>query len=120
MAKNNHEAEVLEQLYGVLLSRKGADPDHSYVARLYAKGEDRILQKVGEEAVETILAAKSGDEAALVSESADLLFHLLVMLADREIAPSRIMDELQRRMGTSGLAEAAARVSVSQGQLPSP
>jgi phosphoribosyl-ATP pyrophosphohydrolase len=89
--------DLLNGLYQVLLKRKTADPSHSYVARLYQRGTDRILQKVGEEAVEVILAAKGVDRQVLIEETTDLWFHTLVMLAEREISPMAIMDELRRR-----------------------
>ena len=101
--------DVLRQLAAVLESRKGADAQHSYVARLYAKGLDAILKKVGEEATETILAAKDGNPERLVSETADLWFHTLVMLAHQGLGPDAVLDELARRFGVSGLAEKASR-----------
>lgn len=100
---------LLDQLAAVLEARKAADPGDSYVAGLYAAGLDAILQKVGEEAVETILAAKQGDAAHLVQETADLWFHSLVMLAHQGLGPQAVLDELGRRFGLSGLAEKAAR-----------
>ena len=102
-------ADVLSQLYATLESRKGADPKASYVASLYAKGVDGIARKVGEEAAETIIAAKNPDDAALVYEVADLWFHSLVLLAERGLPLERLTDELARRFGTSGHAEQAAR-----------
>ncbi|MGW8309610.1 MAG: phosphoribosyl-ATP diphosphatase [Thiogranum sp.] len=95
-------AEVLEQ-------RKQADPDSSYVAGLYRKGLDTILKKVGEEATETVIAAKGGDTEQLVYETADLWFHTLVLLAHQGVGPERVLNELERRFGLSGLAEKAAR-----------
>ncbi|MBF0169701.1 MAG: phosphoribosyl-ATP diphosphatase [Nitrospinae bacterium] len=94
--------EILTRLYAVLQERKNADPQSSYVASLYAKGEDKILEKVGEEAVETILAHKSGKEEEIVYETADLLFHTLVALAQKNIAPEKVFDELDRRFGITG------------------
>jgi phosphoribosyl-ATP pyrophosphohydrolase len=99
----------LAELAAVLEARKAADPGDSYVAGLYAAGLDAILQKVGEEAVETILAAKQGDAERLVHETADLWFHSLVMLAQQGLGPQDVLDELGRRFGLSGLAEKAAR-----------
>lgn len=87
------------RLYGVLLERKTADPDYSYVAQLFKEGRDRILQKVGEEAVETLLAAKNQDRQKIIHETADLWFHTLVMLADQDIHPEHIFAELERRVG---------------------
>ncbi|MDP3087462.1 MAG: phosphoribosyl-ATP diphosphatase [Methylotenera sp.] len=95
-------AEILEQ-------RKSADPQTSYVAKLYAKGMDSILKKVGEEAAETIIAAKNGDKEHLIYETADLWFHTLVMLAQAGLKPQDILDELARREGLSGLVEKASR-----------
>lgn len=103
--------EILRQLAATLEARKQADPDSSYVARLYAKGLDAILKKVGEEAAETLLAAKNGDPKHLIHETADLWFHTLVMLAHQGLGPEAVLEELHRRFGTSGLAEKAARPS---------
>ncbi len=100
---------TLEKLAEVLEQRKAADPKNSYVAGLYAKGLDEILKKVGEEATETILAAKGGDQAQLVHETADLWFHTLVMLAERDLGPVDILTELENRFGLSGIDEKAAR-----------
>jgi len=101
--------DILRRLAGVLEQRKQADPDSSYVARLYAKGLDTILKKVGEEATETVIAAKGGDRDQLVYETADLWFHTLVLLAHQDISPDRVLGELERRFGLSGLEEKAAR-----------
>ena len=103
--------EVLRELAATLEARKQADPDSSYVARLYAKGLDAILKKVGEEAAETLLAAKNGDPEHLVRETADLWFHTLVMLAHLELGPDAVLDELHRRFGISGLVEKATRTT---------
>ena len=100
---------VLTRLAATLASRKGADPGTSYVASLFAKGDDAILKKIGEEATETVMAAKDGDPARIVSEVADLWFHCLVLLAQRGLSPQDVLDELARREGTSGHAEKAAR-----------
>ena len=101
--------DILQELAAVLEARKGADPDSSYVAKLYSKGLDAILKKVGEEATETILAAKDGDKDHLVYETADLWFHTLVMLAQQGLGPEAVLQELARRFGLSGLDEKAAR-----------
>jgi phosphoribosyl-ATP pyrophosphohydrolase len=101
--------DILRRLADVLEQRKGADADASYVAQLYAKGLDSILKKVGEEATETVIAAKGGDTDQLVYETADLWFHTLVLLAHQEISPDRVLNELERRFGLSGLDEKAAR-----------
>ena len=102
-------SDTLARLAEVLESRKSADPQSSYVAKLYAKGMDSILKKVGEEAAETIIAAKDGDKQKIIYETADLWFHTLVMLAHADLHPDDILDELARREGLSGLAEKAAR-----------
>jgi phosphoribosyl-ATP pyrophosphohydrolase len=102
----NRLAELLEQ-------RKSADPESSYVAKLYAKGMDSILKKVGEEATETIIAAKNGDNEHLIYETADLWFHTMVMLAQAGLKPQDILDELARREGLSGLVEKASRTEES-------
>ncbi len=105
--------DVLSRLAAVIETRRGGDPAASYVARLLARGEDAILKKVGEEATETVLAAKDagagGAKERLVAETADLWFHTLVMLAHYGLGPQQVMAELQRRAGTSGLEERAAR-----------
>ena len=101
--------ESLDYLAAVLEERKGADPESSYVAKLYGKGLDAILKKVGEEATETILAAKGDSREHLVYETADLWFHTLVMLADQGLGPDDVLRELDRRFGLSGLEEKAAR-----------
>lgn len=100
---------ILHNLAAILEARKQADPDSSYVARLYAKGLDAILKKVGEEATETVLAAKNGDTDHLVRETADLWFHTLVMLAHQGLGPDAVLNELLHRFGTSGLVEKASR-----------
>ena len=104
---------VLEQLHQVLEARKTAEPDSSYVAGLYDQGLNKILEKVGEEAVETVLAARDldagGDRQALINETADLWFHSMVMLAHLGENPASVLAELQRRFGLSGLDEKAAR-----------
>ena len=102
-------SDILDRLAETLEARKGADPQSSYVARLYAKGTDSILKKVGEEAAETIIAAKSGDREQLIYETADLWFHTLVMLAHVGLGPNDVLNELARREGLSGLEEKAAR-----------
>jgi phosphoribosyl-ATP pyrophosphohydrolase len=101
--------DVLNRLADLLEQRKSADPQSSYVAKLYAKGMDCILKKVGEEATETIIAAKEGDPRQIVYETADLWFHCLVMLAQAGLKPQDVLDELARREGLSGLDEKANR-----------
>jgi len=102
-------SDTLEQLAAVIEARKGADAGSSYVAGLFARGMNAILKKVGEEAAETIIAAKDPDNTALVHETADLWFHTLVMLAARGLGPDAVLAELERRFGVSGLEEKAAR-----------
>jgi phosphoribosyl-ATP pyrophosphohydrolase len=103
------ESEILFRLETVLRERKNAAAGTSYVAALYAKGLDAVLKKVGEEATETILAAKGADTAHLTRETADLLFHTLVMLAAKDVALADVLAELERREGISGLEERKAR-----------
>ena len=100
---------LLERLADTLESRRGADPSRSYVAKLLAGGDDRILKKVGEEATETVIAAMQGDRAKLVTETADLWFHTLVMLVHHELRPEDVLAELARREGLSGIDEKASR-----------
>lgn len=102
-------ADVLSQLYATIESRKGADAKTSYIASLYQKGVDAIAKKVGEEAAETIIAAKNDDDGEFVHELADLWFHTLVLMAHRNLPLQDLSDELARRFGTSGHAEKAAR-----------
>lgn len=101
--------DVLKELADVLEQRKNQDPDSSYVARLYAKGLDVILKKIGEEATETVMAAKDGVPEKIVYEVADLWFHSLVLLAHQGLGPDQVLAELQRRFGLSGLEEKASR-----------
>jgi len=101
--------DVLLQLANLLEARKYADPDTSYVASLYHVGLDGILKKISEEATETILAAKNGDQQHLVYEIADLWFHTLVLLAQQGLGPDAALQELDRRFGVSGLTEKASR-----------
>lgn len=103
------DPNVLARIAETLEARKGAEAGSSYVASLYAKGLDAILKKVGEEATETVIAAKGGDKLALVRETADLWFHCLVMLAHAGLGPDDVLAELRRREGISGLDEKAAR-----------
>ena len=100
---------VLTQLAEVLESRKQAAPDSSYVAKLYAKGLDAILKKIGEEATETVMAAKDGEPDKIVYEVADLWFHTLGLLAQQNLHPDDVLNELARRFGISGLEEKANR-----------
>lgn len=102
-------SDILQQLANVLEQRKAADPDSSYVAGLYARGLDSILKKIGEEATETVMAAKDGNPQQVIYETADLWFHTLVMLAHQGLGPDQVLDELARRFGLSGLEEKANR-----------
>jgi len=102
-------SDILQQLAQVLEERKDADPDSSYVAKLYDKGLDAILKKVGEEATETVMAAKDGNKEQIVYETADLWFHTLVLLAQQGLGPEDVLNELDRRFGLSGLEEKANR-----------
>lgn len=101
--------DILRQLAEVLEQRKGAAADSSYVASLYDKGLDAILKKVGEEATETVMAAKDGEKEKLIYETADLWFHTLVLLAHEGLGPDDVLQELARRFGVSGLDEKASR-----------
>ncbi|MFT7227870.1 MAG: phosphoribosyl-ATP pyrophosphohydrolase [Methylophilaceae bacterium] len=100
---------ILDRLADLLEQRKAADPSSSYVAKLYAKGMDSILKKVGEEATEVVIAAKDGNKEDIIYETADLWFHTLVMLAKVDLKPQDILDELARREGISGFDEKKAR-----------
>ncbi len=100
---------ALEELTALINERKDADPASSYVASLFVKGTKKIAQKVGEEGVETALAAVGGDKQELISESADLVFHLMVLLSDQGLSLDDTLNELQSREGLSGLAEKSAR-----------
>lgn len=109
MTTANPDSEVLERLFQVIAARKGADPGTSYTAKLLSRGTGKIAQKLGEEAVEAVIAAVEGNSADLVTESADILYHLLVLWADAGIAPSDVWAELARREGVSGIDEKASR-----------
>ena len=101
--------EALQRLWRVIESRRGADPQTSYTAKLFSRGRTKIAQKLGEEAVEAVIEGVRGDRGKLVGESADVLYHLLVLWADIGITPDDIAAELARREGTSGIAEKKAR-----------
>lgn len=111
--KPGHD-ETLTRIAKAIEERKSGDPGASYVADLFAKGEDAILKKIGEEATETVLAAKDGDRLHLVRETADLWFHCMVMLSHYGLGPQDVIAELQRREGISGLDEKAARGQASR------
>jgi phosphoribosyl-ATP pyrophosphohydrolase len=106
MAEHN---DVLQRLYDTIAARKTADPGSSYTARLLHEGRARIAKKMGEEAVETAIAAVGNDSDAVVAESADLIYHLLVLWVDCDVTPEEVWKKLAAREGTSGLAEKAAR-----------
>ncbi|GAB4038938.1 MAG: phosphoribosyl-ATP diphosphatase [Rubrivivax sp.] len=111
--------DSLARLAAVIESRRGGDPERSYVARLFAKGPDAMLKKVGEEATEVVMAAKDGVPAKIVGEVADLWFHTMVVLAAHGLRPADVLAELERREGLSGLEEFAlrkARARESQGE----
>ena len=101
--------DTLSKLAEVLEERKQADPDSSYVAKLYSKGLDAILKKIGEEATETVMAAKDGVPEKIIYETADLWFHCMVLLAQQGLKPGDVLTELERRFGLSGLEEKASR-----------
>jgi phosphoribosyl-ATP pyrophosphohydrolase len=107
MASNGND--TLARLADVIEARKAGDPDKSYVARLFQKGHDAILKKIGEEATETVMAAKDGDRQKIVYEVADLWFHSMIALSAFGLKPSDVLQELERREGLSGLEEFAAR-----------
>jgi len=100
---------VIARLFETIASRRGGDADASYTAKLFARGTGKIAQKLGEEAVETVIAAVGKDRDGTIGESADLIYHLLVLWADAGIRPEDVLAELERREGTSGIAEKAAR-----------
>lgn len=102
-------SDTLEKLAEVLEQRKGADPGSSYVAKLYHKGLDAILKKIGEEATETVMAGKDGDRDKIIYETADLWFHSMVLLAQQGLHPNDVLAELDRRFGISGIEEKANR-----------
>jgi len=102
-------SDILDKLASVLEARKQADPESSYVAGLYSKGLDAILKKIGEEATETVMAAKDGEPDKIVYETADLWFHCMVLLASQNLGPGDVLQELDRRFGLSGIEEKAGR-----------
>ena len=103
------DRDILARVAATVAARRHADPATSYVASLHAKGDDAILKKIGEEATETVMAAKDGDPARIVAEVADLWFHCIVLLARHGLAPADVLAELARREGTSGHDEKRAR-----------
>ena len=102
-------SDVLQRLAEVLEQRKQADADSSYVAKLYSKGLDAILKKIGEEATETVMAAKDGNKEKIIYETADLWFHCMVLLAQQGLKPEDVLQELDRRFGLSGIDEKTSR-----------
>ena len=112
--KPSDDTSVLCRLADVIESRRGADTERSYVARLLAKAPDSVLKKIGEEATETVMAAKDGDRERIIAETADLWFHCLVMLAHYGLRPERVLAELDRRAGVSGLEEKALRKALGR------
>ena len=102
-------AHILDELYQVIDERKDGDPSESYTAKLFAKGPEKACQKVGEEAAETIIEGVKGDKDLLAAESADLIYHLMVLWAMRGVKPDHVWEKLRERKGTSGLAEKASR-----------
>jgi phosphoribosyl-ATP pyrophosphohydrolase len=105
--------DILQALYAIILERKAQQSDGSYTASLMRGGVDKILKKIGEEATEVVIAAKGGVRDEIVYESADLIYHLFVLLGHQDIPPEAIYDELRRRFGTSGLMEKASRPATS-------
>ena len=103
------QAETLERIAASINERKGGDPEKSYVAKLFAKGDDAMLKKIGEEATEVVLAAKGTDRLHLVREVTDLWFHCMIVLARHGLGPADVLAEMQRREGISGVDEKAAR-----------
>jgi phosphoribosyl-ATP pyrophosphohydrolase len=101
--------DILQRIAASIEARKGGDPEKSYVAKLFVQGEDAMLKKIGEEATETVLAAKSGDRLHLVRETADLWFHCMIVLARHGLGPNDVLAEMHRREGISGIDEKAAR-----------
>ena len=103
------DAETLERLFATIRARKGGDPETSYTAKLFARGRSKIAQKLGEEAVECVIEGMLGDKDKLREESADLLYHLLVLWADLGLEPAEVWAEIERRRGMSGIEEKAGR-----------
>jgi phosphoribosyl-ATP pyrophosphohydrolase len=109
MADSRNVDDVLSRIAATIEARRGADPASSYVAALFAKGDDAMLKKIGEEATETVMAAKDGDKIRIAAEIADLWFHCLVVLARHGLGPAEVLAELARREGMSGHREKASR-----------
>ena len=113
--RSEFDARILEELYALVEARKDADPAESYTAKLYARGPEQIAKKLGEEAVETVIEAVRHDREALAAESADLLYHLVVLWAARGLSPDEVWEKLAARRGVSGLIEKAGRGDKSDG-----
>ncbi len=109
MGKKNDGQHTLDKLYDVIASRKGGDAGKSYTAKLFGKGRNQIAKKLGEEAVETVVAALGQEKKDVVAESADVMYHLMVLWADMGIEPAEVWNELARREGVSGIEEKASR-----------
>jgi len=110
-------AHTLEELFRIIQSRRGGEPSESYTARLFERGVPKIAQKLGEEAVETVIEAVGGSDEELATESADLLYHLLVLWAARHIDPAAVWRVLEERRGVSGIKEKAQRKGTGDGQV---
>jgi phosphoribosyl-ATP pyrophosphohydrolase len=110
MATNKLDATVLDRLYDVIESRRGADPKTSNTARMFARGTEKIAQKLGEEAIEAVIEGVRGKRKRLIAESADMLYFLLILWADRGIVPGDVWAELENRVGTSGIDEKKSRL----------
>ena len=110
MTENTLNGAAIDRLFAIIEDRQGADPEESYTAKLFARGRAKIAQKTGEEAVETIIAAMSGDPEEVAKESADLLYHLLVLWSEMGVRPADVYAELSKREGMSGLEEKRSRI----------
>ena len=110
--KRDQAGSVMDELFSVIEKRKGGDPETSYVARTFSRGREHVAKKVGEEGVEVALAGALGDKKAVVSESADLLFHLMILWSETGVAPTEVLKELSKRRGVSGLAREAGKRKV--------
>ena len=114
--KQDEAGNVIDELFSVIEQRKGADPDESYVARTFSRGREHVAKKVGEEGVEVALAGALGDTKGVVSESADLLFHLMILWSATGVSPADVLEELAKRRGVSGFARDAARSKAGEGR----
>ncbi len=117
-APGSGRTEVLDRLYSVIMDRRTADPAHSHSARLLSRGLPKVAQKFGEEAVECLIEAVAGNSAALIGESADVLYHLLVMWVACGVSPDQVWAELERREGVSGVDEKASRLRQGTAKIP--